>query len=127
MLAIRPPGKSSGGSHGQCAGRRKTSVTGDARAVAQVPDAFLVIAGDGPLRGQVDRLAADLLPGRFLRKTFSHELMPMLYRSSNVLLHMATQEPFGNVYIEALASGTPIVAHDDENTRWILEDHALSG
>jgi glycosyltransferase involved in cell wall biosynthesis len=50
--------------------------------------------------------------------------MPLLYRSSNVLLHMAIQEPFGNVYIEALTSGTPIVAHDDENTRWILEDHA---
>jgi glycosyltransferase involved in cell wall biosynthesis len=94
------------------------------RAVAEVPGAFLVIAGDGPLRGQVDRLAADLLLGRFLRTTFSHELMPVLYRSSNVFLHMAIQEPFGNVYIEALASGTPIVAHDDENTRWILEDHA---
>jgi glycosyltransferase involved in cell wall biosynthesis len=94
------------------------------RAVAEVPDAFLVIAGDGPLRGQVDRLAANLLPGRFLRTTFSHELMPVLYRSANVLLHMATQEPFGNVYIEALSSGTPVVAHDDENTRWIFEDHA---
>jgi len=48
---------------------------------------------------------------------FSHELMPVLYRNSNVFLYMAIQEPFGNVYIEALASGTPIVAHDDENTR----------
>ena len=26
--------------------------------------------------------------------------------------------------IEALASGTPVVAHDNEITRWILEDHA---
>jgi glycosyltransferase involved in cell wall biosynthesis len=94
------------------------------RAVAEVSDAFLVIAGDGPLRTQVDRFAAELLPARFLRKIFSHELMPMLYRSSNVLLHTAIQEPFGNVYIEALASGTPIVAHDDETTRWILGDHA---
>jgi hypothetical protein len=51
------------------------------RAVAEVPGVFLVIAGDGPLRGQVDRLAAGLLPGRFLRTTFSHELMPVVYRS----------------------------------------------
>jgi glycosyltransferase involved in cell wall biosynthesis len=94
------------------------------RAVADLHDAFLVIAGDGPLRGQVDRLAAELLPGRFLRKRFSHELMPVLYRSSNVLLHTAIKEPFGNIYVEALASGTPIVAHNDENTRWILENHA---
>ena len=95
------------------------------RAVADIPNAFLVIAGDGPLRGQVDRLATDLLPGRFLRKTFTYGLMPLLYRSSDVFLHMSTQEPFGNVYIEALSSGVPIVAHDDGNTRWILEDHAF--
>lgn len=94
------------------------------RAVAAVPNAHCVVAGDGPMRKQVDRLAADLLPGRFLRTTFPHELMPVLYRSANVFLHTAIQEPFGNVYIEALASGTPIVAHDDENTRWILNDYA---
>ena len=94
------------------------------RAVAAMPGVFFVVAGDGPLRKEVDRLAADLLPGRFLRTTFPHELMPVLYRSADVFLHMAIREPFGNVYIEALASGTPIVAHNDENTRWILEDHA---
>lgn len=94
------------------------------RAVAKVPDTYLVVAGDGPLRDDVDRLAANLLPGRFLRSTFSHELMPVLYRSANVFLHTAIRESFGNVYIEALAAGTPIVAHDDEVTRWILEDKA---
>jgi len=94
------------------------------RAVAEIPGAFCVVAGDGPLRNDVDRLAADLLSGRFLRTTFPHELMPALYRSANVFLHTGIRESFGNVYIEALASGTPIVAHDDEVTRWILEDHA---
>jgi glycosyltransferase involved in cell wall biosynthesis len=94
------------------------------RAIAEVSDAFCVIAGDGPLRNDADRLAAEILPGRFLRSTFPHELMPLLYRSANVFLHTATGESFGNVYIEALASGTPVVAHDNEITRWILEDHA---
>ena len=94
------------------------------RAVAQLPDAFLVVAGDGTLRNEVDRLAADLLPGRFLRRTFPHDQMPALYRSADVFLHTAIRESFGNVYIEALGSGVAIVAHDDEVTRWILEDHA---
>jgi glycosyltransferase involved in cell wall biosynthesis len=94
------------------------------RAVAQISDAFCVVAGDGPLRNEVDQLAAELLPGRFLRSTFPHEQMPELYRSANVFLHTAIRESFGNVYIEALSSGTSIVAHDDEVTRWILEDHA---
>jgi glycosyltransferase involved in cell wall biosynthesis len=50
--------------------------------------------------------------------------MPALYRSADVFLHTAIRESFGNVYIEALGSGVAIVAHDDEVTRWILEDHA---
>jgi glycosyltransferase involved in cell wall biosynthesis len=95
------------------------------RAMADVPDAHLVIAGDGPLRDEVDRLAADLLPGRFMRATFRHEQMPDLYRSADLFLHTKIRESFGNVYVEALSCGTPIVAHDDEVTRWILGDHAI--
>ena len=94
------------------------------RAVARIPDAFCVVAGDGPLRNEVDLLAAELLPGRFLRGTFPHAQMPELYRCADVFLHTAIRESFGNVYIEALGSGTPVVAHDDEVTRWILENHA---
>jgi glycosyltransferase involved in cell wall biosynthesis len=94
------------------------------RSVAQVPDAYLVVAGDGPLRGEVDALAARLLPGRFHRSLFAHEDMPSLYRSCDVFLHTCIRESFGNVYIEALSSGARIVAHDDEVTRWILGAHA---
>jgi glycosyltransferase involved in cell wall biosynthesis len=90
---------------------------------AKIDDIFCVVAGDGPLRDEVDRLGAALLPGRFLRRTFPRDLMPLLYRSANVFLHTAIRESFGNVYIEALASGIPVVAHDDEVTRWILGDH----
>lgn len=94
------------------------------RALSDIPDAFLLLAGDGPLRNNVDRLAAELLPGRFLRRTFKHDQMPDLYRSADLFLHTKIRESFGNVYIEALSCGTPIVAHDDEVTRWILADHA---
>ena len=94
------------------------------RAVADVPDAFLVVAGDGPQRDAVDRLAAEILPGRFARRSFRHEQMPDLYRSADVFLHTKIRESFGNVYVEALSCGTPVVAHDDEVTRWILGSHA---
>ena len=93
-------------------------------AVARVPDAYLVIAGDGPQRDEVDRLAAEILSQRCARRTFRHEQMPDLYRSADLFLHTKIRESFGNVYIEALSCGTPVVAHDDEVTRWILGDHA---
>ncbi len=94
-------------------------------AMAGVADAALVVAGDGPLRDEVDRLAAEILPGRFMRATFRHEQMPDLYRSADLFLHTKIRESFGNVYIEAMSCGVPIVAHDDEVTRWILGDHAV--
>lgn len=95
------------------------------RAVARMPDAFLLLAGDGPLRDDVDRLAAEVLPGRFLRRTYAYHQMPGVYRSADAFLHMSLSESFGNVYVEALASGTPVVAHDGPISRWILERHAL--
>lgn len=94
-------------------------------AVADVPEAHMVVAGDGPQRDEVDRLAAEILPGRFTRRTFAHDQMPDLYRSADVFLHTKIRESFGNVYIEALSCGLPIVANDDEVTRWILGEHAI--
>lgn len=90
--------------------------------VAATDDMHLVVAGDGPERRRVDDHAAEVLPGRFTRLTVGSEEMPALYRSADVFLHMARDEPFGNVYIEALACGLPVVALDTENTRWIVGD-----
>jgi glycosyltransferase involved in cell wall biosynthesis len=94
------------------------------QAMADVPDAFLIVAGDGPLRDEVDRLAAARLPGRFRRASFTQTQMPDLYRSADLFLHTKILESFGNVYIEALSCGRPLVVHDDAVTRWILGDHA---
>ena len=55
-------------------------------AMADVPDAFLVVAGDGHLRDEVDKLASERLPGRFIRRTFNHS-MPDVYRSADLFLH----------------------------------------
>ena len=92
------------------------------RAVAALPSAHLAVAGDGPLRQQVDRLAAELLPGRFSRLTLTADRMPALYRSADAFLHMSLQESFGNVFVEAMASGLPIVGHDSARLRWIVGD-----
>lgn len=94
------------------------------RAVAGVPGAMLVVAGDGPLRAEVETLAGELLPGRFQRVSLTHAQMPDLYRSADVMLHMSRDEPFGNVYLEAMSTGLPIVAHDNTSSRWIMEDAA---
>ena len=91
-------------------------------AVSKLPDAHLVVAGDGPLRDDVRRMADELLPGRFTRVSVAAHEMPLLYRSADVFLHLSKEESFGNVYIEAMACGLPIVGHDTPRLRWIVGD-----
>jgi glycosyltransferase involved in cell wall biosynthesis len=89
-------------------------------AVSRIPGAHLVVAGDGPLRHAVDTLAARLLPDRFTRLVVAPERMPDLYRSADVFLHLCKDESFGNVFLEAMACGLPIVGHDSDRVRWIV-------
>lgn len=90
------------------------------RAIAAMPGVQLVVAGDGPLRDQLQALADDLLPGRYHRIQVRPAQMPALYRSADVFMHLSRDEAFGNVYAEASACGRPIVAYDLPRTRWIL-------
>jgi glycosyltransferase involved in cell wall biosynthesis len=92
-------------------------------AVSRIPDAHLVVAGDGPQRLAVDALAARLLPGRFTRLSIASEQMPALYRSADVFMHLSLEEAFGNVFIEAMACGLPVVAEDSARARWIVGDN----
>ena len=92
------------------------------KAVSRIPDAHLVVAGDGPLRRQIDEAAAQYLPGRFTRLTVPPEKMPTLYQSADVFMQCSKDEPFPLVFLEAMASGLPIVAHDMPRVRWFIGD-----
>ncbi|MDB9525574.1 glycosyltransferase family 4 protein [Oscillatoria sp. CS-180] len=95
------------------------------KAAAQIPDLHLVLCGDGPERDTVRQLGEQLMGDRFHPKKLPFEQMPDIYRAADMFMHFSLDEPFGNVYLEALATGLPIVAHDREVTRWIVEDNAV--
>jgi glycosyltransferase involved in cell wall biosynthesis len=90
--------------------------------IAQIPDAHLVVAGDGPLRHALGAKAERLLPGRFTRLSLASERMPELYRSADIFLHLSKEEAFGNVFVEAMACGLPVIGHDSPRLRWIVGD-----
>jgi glycosyltransferase involved in cell wall biosynthesis len=92
-------------------------------AVSQIPDAHLVVAGDGPLRDTIEADAARLLPGRFTRLSVAPDNMPLLYRSADVFLHLSKDEPSSLAFLEAMACGLPVVAHDAPQLRWIAADN----
>ncbi|HXO27077.1 MAG TPA: glycosyltransferase [Thermoanaerobaculia bacterium] len=82
------------------------------RALPHLPAAVrLLIAGDGPLRVELERLAAELAPGRarFLGYVPYAEL-PALYAAADLFVHAASDERWGVSVAEALACGLPVVA-----------------
>lgn len=91
-------------------------------AAAGLPNSHLIIAGSGPLRDAVNERARLLMPGRFTQLTLPAEDMPALYNTADVLMHLSLEESFGNIFVEAMATGLPIVAHDSPRVRWIVGD-----
>ena len=90
-------------------------------AVEQIPEATVTVVGDGPLRDEVRRRVNGPLAGRarWVQSVPSRE-MPAVYDGANVLLHMSRDEPFGLVYLEAMASGLTVVCHDGPTQRWVV-------
>jgi phosphatidylinositol alpha-1,6-mannosyltransferase len=86
---------------------------------AKIPDAHYLIAGDGPLRGYLERVAASLgmeAAVQFLGDVSNDQLLD-LYRSSDLLVLLGRDsvaeggaEGFGIVILEAGACGKPVVA-----------------
>ena len=75
------------------------------------PRAHLLLAGDGPARAEMERLAAALGAGRvhFLGYVPYGEL-PALYAAADLFVHAAAEERWGVSVAEALACGLPVVA-----------------
>jgi glycosyltransferase involved in cell wall biosynthesis len=95
-------------------------------AVARLPQASLLLCGDGPDRAYFQELGNKLLGSdRFALHYSNFEQMPEVYRSADVFTLPSLNEPFGLAYLEAMASGLPVVSTDDQMRRYIIGDGGL--
>ena len=85
--------------------------------------ARLVVAGDGPLRADLQRQAAGL-PVEFVGFVSSQPSLAALLATADVLLAPGPVETFGLAALEALASGTPIVANSQSALSEVLGSEA---
>lgn len=83
-------------------------------AMRYVPDAKLLLVGRGEMEAEVREYGKAVLGDRFELKAVPYVEMPSIYQQASVFSLPSYDEPFGIVYLEAMASGLPVVAPDDE-------------
>jgi glycosyltransferase involved in cell wall biosynthesis len=78
--------------------------------ISRESDACLMILGDGPLRSDLEEQAKALgIPDRVIMPGFVADPFPY-YGSANLFVLSSDSEGFGNVLVEALHAGLPIVS-----------------
>lgn len=96
-------------------------------ALATLPDATLLIAGDGPLRAELENLAQKKSVAarvRFLGE-IAHDALADAYRAADMFVLASSREGWANVLLEAMACGTPVVATNVNGTPEVLRDPKL--
>ncbi|WVN41291.1 glycosyltransferase family 1 protein [beta proteobacterium MWH-UniP1] len=81
-------------------------------------DVRLVFVGDGPLREQI----AKACPDAVFTGTQRGEALAAHYASGDVFLFPSVTETFGNVTLEAMASGLAVAAFDCAAARQLIRD-----
>lgn len=92
------------------------------RALALIPDAWLWIAGEGPLEGELKRLSAELGVAERVRFLGWRSDPAALYRAADVCVFPSRYEPLGNVVIQAWAHGLPVVAAASQGPGALIRD-----
>ncbi|MBB6122721.1 glycosyltransferase [Sphingobium subterraneum] len=92
------------------------------RALPQLPDVTLLLAGAGPEATHYTRLAEDLgVSTRVgMLGAVAHAELPALFNAADIMALPSASEGLANAWVEALACGTPIVISDVGGARELV-------
>ncbi len=96
------------------------------KALARVPNAYFWLAGDGPEREKLEKLAlSEGIKPRTRFLGWQTDVSPLL-AAADLFVCPSRHEPLGNVVLEAWARGTPVVAADAQGPGMLI-DHGRTG
>lgn len=90
------------------------------QALTRLPDAYLWIAGAGPLEAKLHGMAAALGVADRVRFLGWRTDPSALYRAADVCVFPSRYEPLGNVVIQAWAHGLPVVAAESQGPKTLI-------
>lgn len=91
------------------------------RALAEIPNAVLLIGGEGHLRADLEALARSSGVVDRVRFLGWRRDTAALFGLADLCVFPSREEPLGNVVLEAWAYGLPIVAAASEGPTWLIE------
>jgi len=92
------------------------------QALTELPDAWLWIAGVGPLEAKLKAMAQALDVADRVRFLGWRTDASALYRTADVCVFPSRYEPLGNVVIQSWAHGLPVVAAASQGPQALIED-----
>ncbi|RVU34750.1 glycosyltransferase [Hwanghaeella grinnelliae] len=91
-------------------------------SLADLPGAYLWIAGEGPERDALTRQAEDLGLAPRVRFLGWRNDVPALLAAADIFLCSSRHEPLGNMVIEAWAHGVPVAAAASQGPSQLIQD-----
>ena len=97
-------------------------ITTAAAALKKNPNLLFLLIGDGPLKLDLQKQAADLgISSKVLFAPFRKDV-ERIYQAADLMLHTAHWAPLDNVLLEAMAAELPVVASDVDGTNEVIND-----
>jgi glycosyltransferase involved in cell wall biosynthesis len=100
----------------------KTFIRVAARLSGKLYHVEFVMAGDGPLRGELEREAAELGLGGRIQFLGDCRDIPAVLASLDVSIVPSASESLSNVILESMAAGVPVIATDVGGNRELVGD-----
>jgi len=95
-------------------------------AMRRLPDATLLLVGEGPARPELEAQIAGAGLGQRVRLLGAqlHEALPALFAAADVSVLPSSSEGLANVWVESIACGTPVVIADVGGAREVIDGPA---
>ncbi len=90
------------------------------RAMVSVPETYLLLAGEGPIHSELEKLANELGIASRVRFLGWRRDADRLFAAADLCVMPSRFEPLGNVVLEAWAHRTPLIAARATGPEWLV-------